>query len=533
MQINENLTILAILLILLVLAMVGIGALGLVHWIVTRVSGRASATTDGHTAAAEQSGTLRLMVRVLMIGTLFVGPLVLLGLLALFTARVEVREAVATPAVGVQMGYGPSDSAPRELLRDSGDVQRGVSDALRQLRVVEQQIRQDAQRLRQQIVVPEVSGDAQGVVHVTPPASVAQGPSVGTQAVPGSDSVAAMMGASHPEFLVRLERLLAGQERVELTLAMLRMAVPGVHVSAAAAPLAEADHMQTLAGAVLAALIGGPHSSSTAIAAVTGTAESGTGTAGLPGTVTVADVAQTPAVPSGAAVAETAATVHPVATAASPAPLAERDDADAEPPNWLKHPDGGRMVVETSFVPAGEDMKQALQAALSDALVRHLQQNADTLLPTGNWDRLVQLQLSEAAVQQCVVDTYELAEVLDTREGPQTMSKTIALVEFPEAVDRAALGQIRRVLQLERISIVAVVTGLMWLAVLLLGLMIRWGRASASIGRRAVVAVTTLVLILPLVMVAVGVLRTSSEHQVFKFPWLSGGGQTVLVDASR
>ncbi len=200
-------------------------------------------------------------------------------------------------------------------------------------------------------------------------------------------------------------------------------------------------------------------------------------------------------------------------------PAASDDLEDDSTPAWVKTPDGGRRVIETAFRPAGEDATALLLQKLNHALTTHLVEHLAGSNPEpGNWTRLVKLSLSESAVSECIVATYDRRETITTLEGPQDMVQTFALIEFPETIDRAAVLQIRREVQTQRMICVVFVVALVWLAILSTGLILRF----ASGGRRfrLVLAIPAFLLVsVPLVVLATGSVITMADDDLGSFPW--------------
>lgn len=231
-----------------------------------------------------------------------------------------------------------------------------------------------------------------------------------------------------------------------------------------------------------------------------------------------------------AAAASQVPTSEPAATALP----AERTEALAEgqtPPAWFGKPDGGRKIVTTSFAPSGESQVDELEAAVSRALVAHLQeQMAGNSMLIPNWNRLLQLRLSPKALQKCLVDTWDRIEVITTRDGPRQMQQTVALIEFPEAVDNAAVARIHAAVQHQRLEVIALVLGGVWLSVLSLGLFVRFARHGQNL-KKLLAAVAVAAVSAPLLLSACGLLVAATRGQVLSFPWRHSA-ETAIVDVS-
>ena len=218
-------------------------------------------------------------------------------------------------------------------------------------------------------------------------------------------------------------------------------------------------------------------------------------------------------------------------TAAESLSLAELPGSDdvTSIPSWIRSPDGGRLVIETAFRPAGEDVGNLLREELNSALTDHLTKQSSEQVPAGtNWHNLVRLHLSDAAALECVVATYDRLAVIETQEGTKQMAKTFALVEFPEAIDKAAMLQIRQAVQSQRMLAVLVVAAIIWLTVLSSGLIFRFAAAGRRVRMFAAVPVFALIP-LPLAMVATGLIIGMSTGEMIDWPW-SPATKTVTLN---
>ncbi len=189
-------------------------------------------------------------------------------------------------------------------------------------------------------------------------------------------------------------------------------------------------------------------------------------------------------------------------------------------PDWVKKPDGRRIVAETEPFVTGEDARRPLTGAINKALADHLKTVTESIEPAlREQSRFVKLELSEIAAQKCVVDTFERFEVLDTAaEGPKSMTKLYALLEFPEAVDNAAIQELRRSAQRDRIAGLGFVLGCAWLSIASAGSGIRLWRKGTRLGRWSSVPVFVAISV-PLLAVAVGTVVALSRGEAGRPPW--------------
>ena len=199
-------------------------------------------------------------------------------------------------------------------------------------------------------------------------------------------------------------------------------------------------------------------------------------------------------------------------------------------PDWVKKPDGRRIVAETEPFVTGEDARRPLTGAINKALAEHLKTVTESIEPAlREQSRFVKLELSEIAAQKCVVDTFERFEVLDTAaEGPKSMTKLYALLEFPEAVDNAAIQELRRSVQRDRIAGLGFVLGCAWLSIASAGFGIRLWRKGTRLRRWSSVPVFVAISV-PLLAVAVGTVVALSRGEAGRPPW-NQDHDTVRID---
>lgn len=307
-------------------------------------------------------------------------------------------------------------------------------------------------------------------------------------------------------------------EKIRRTYALIPLTAPGYPVSAADRSLQAAEVLQAVAASLIAAAE--KHAAAAKVEAAA--------------SQVAAEVAAQTAKLDAAAKAQVAE-----AATSSPPPEAETTDsaspvvAEAEEdriPTWLQNPDGGRVVVETPFQPVSEDNAEAIRTAVNEALLVHLRERTDqTLKPVQDWDQFVHVSLTPEAAKKCVVATYDRKEVISTREGPKTLRRTMALIEFPEDVDNAALAAIRKSVQRHRIGGVVSATGFAWLAVMTGGLLIRFGRRGGRV-RKLIAVPAFAVITVPLLMAAVGMTVGMSAGTTFDFPWENWANPVVIGD---
>ncbi len=197
-------------------------------------------------------------------------------------------------------------------------------------------------------------------------------------------------------------------------------------------------------------------------------------------------------------------------------------------PDWIEHPDGRRIVVETKAILSGDDVEAPLDAAINKALERHIASVTETMNPAlHNQARIVRMELPRAAAKKCIVDSFDRWEMMSTEtEGEESFLIRYALLEFPEAVDQMAVRQIRQSIQKDRIASLGVVVGCVWLSIFSAGFGIHQWRKGTKLHRLAAAPVFAVITI-PTLLAAAGMVVALSQGNVPHAPWNS---QPVTVE---
>lgn len=149
-------------------------------------------------------------------------------------------------------------------------------------------------------------------------------------------------------------------------------------------------------------------------------------------------------------------------------------------PAWLKKPDGGRITVQSRPIFDGDNRDQALADAISEAYQSHATEHFQTLDPAlVSMVKRVDLRLDESAVKLCLVEKPfpRKEQAKFGQEGEKPFEIIYALVQFPEAVDKAAESQIRHAMQKDRLLALGLAVGFGWGSILSIGGSIRtWTR---------------------------------------------------------
>lgn len=197
-------------------------------------------------------------------------------------------------------------------------------------------------------------------------------------------------------------------------------------------------------------------------------------------------------------------------------------------PGWVTEPDGDRIVVE-AYAPFEDDSQESLNAAVGEALTQHLSdQLQGRIRPQASWGRLVRLQLSPETFQECVLAQHQLVTDIPMPGGPQKWRKTYALVQFSEAVDRAAEQEIRQAVQQHRMAAVILLTGIFWLMLFSAGLLLRAGRGRNGL-LRLCVAAGLLLVSLPLGLFGATMTLAVCRGDALDLPWEHGGRAVTIT----
>ncbi len=194
-----------------------------------------------------------------------------------------------------------------------------------------------------------------------------------------------------------------------------------------------------------------------------------------------------------------------------------------ETPAWVDSPQPHQFVVRSAALFPGESTVAPLNKAINEVLPEQLKLYEESLEPALRAQaRLVKLELDEKTSQACVVQTFERLQTVG-KEGSdkQNMRFVYALVELPESVKTAAVQTVRMSLQRDRVTGLAVIIGLAWLAICAASVVVRlWGRGGFF---RKMVAIPILCLIcIPLLLLAVGTGAATAGipgSNMPRYPW--------------
>jgi hypothetical protein len=194
-----------------------------------------------------------------------------------------------------------------------------------------------------------------------------------------------------------------------------------------------------------------------------------------------------------------------------------------ETPAWVDSPQPHQFVVRSDALFPGESTTAPLNKAINEVLPEQLKLYDESLEPALRAQaQLVKLEIDEATSQGCVIQTFErLQAVGKDGSDKQDMRFVYALVELPESVKTAAVQTVRMSLQRDRVTGLAVIIGLAWLAICAASVVVRlWGRGGFF---RKMVAIPILCLIcIPLLLLAVGTGAATAGipgSKMPRYPW--------------
>jgi hypothetical protein len=227
-------------------------------------------------------------------------------------------------------------------------------------------------------------------------------------------------------------------------------------------------------------------------------------------------------VPTTVAMAETTGNGKGNAELTAGAQLAEVLVGE-ETPAWVDSPQPHQFVVRSDALFPGESTTAPLNKAINEVLPEQLKLYDESLEPALRAQaQLVKLEIDEATSQGCVIQTFErLQAVGKDGSDKQDMRFVYALVELPESVKTAAVQTVRMSLQRDRVTGLAVIIGLAWLAICAASVVVRlWGRGGFF---RKMVAIPILCLIcIPLLLLAVGTGAATAGipgSKMPRYPW--------------
>ena len=202
--------------------------------------------------------------------------------------------------------------------------------------------------------------------------------------------------------------------------------------------------------------------------------------------------------------------------------------AATEPPEWIENPGIGQTVVQSKFIEASIPATEALRPAIIGALKQRVSEKVASDFAAADWEKIVELDVTDRAVQNSFRQTYARTEVIDTAGNPTPMRQTYALIEFPDDVEEQILGDIETALKRNRVVALCVTLGIMWLCAVLLSLAFRAGQHGLFLHKLATLPVMGL-LILTCVVAFLAMTTAMANGRTFDFSW-SDNRVSCVVD---
>lgn len=220
------------------------------------------------------------------------------------------------------------------------------------------------------------------------------------------------------------------------------------------------------------------------------------------------------------------------ADAATATAIASDASQDATAP-WLTNPGIGRLVVESSFQEASVPAIESLRPAIVDALKQRVDELAQGRWHgASQWDRLVSIDVSDAAIADFIVNTATKTQELKTVDGDKIMRKTYALVEFPEAVEQQVLGDVHAALKQNRAIVLCMTLGVLWLCSTLLSVTFRASQAGTFWKKLATVPALS-ILVVPCILAAVFMGKAMYDGKTLDSAWATGRITCSIDDVAK
>ncbi len=199
------------------------------------------------------------------------------------------------------------------------------------------------------------------------------------------------------------------------------------------------------------------------------------------------------------------------------------------PATWIANPGVGRVVVESEFAISSEPATKVLRPAIVKALKEQVSKlSKKQFRSDGEWEKLVDISVSDEALMNCIVATSVQQEVIETNGDSHLLQKTYALVEFPESIQTKVLADVRSALKQDRAIALCIVVAALWLGWMLLSVMFRSSQNGSLFRKLTTVPVLSL-LVLPCILVAIFMTTAIIEGKTFSLSW-NGERVTCAID---
>lgn len=188
-------------------------------------------------------------------------------------------------------------------------------------------------------------------------------------------------------------------------------------------------------------------------------------------------------------------------------------------PDWVKNPGDGYIVVKSEFTelstPSNESLRPAIEMALQGRVSELVSEKFGT---DGGWAQLLDVSVTDAAIQDCIVETSEQTEVIETSVGTVPMRRTYALVNLPNTLQDGLANDVRKSLQQNRMTAVCVTVGILWLCAMLLSFVFRAGQSQSILRKLATVPMVGL-LVIPCIVMFIAMTGAMLNGETFDFKW--------------
>lgn len=188
-------------------------------------------------------------------------------------------------------------------------------------------------------------------------------------------------------------------------------------------------------------------------------------------------------------------------------------------PDWVNNPGDGYIVVESEFAELSTDSKDNLRPAIEEALQKRVSELVSKQFGSDSgWARLMNVSVTDAAIEDCIVETSERTTVIETSVGGVPMRRTYALVNLPDTLQDDLAKEVRRSLQHNRMTAVCITVGILWLCAMLLSVVFRAGQSQSFLRKLATVPMIGL-LVIPCVVMFIAMTGAMLNGETFDFEW--------------
>lgn len=199
--------------------------------------------------------------------------------------------------------------------------------------------------------------------------------------------------------------------------------------------------------------------------------------------------------------------------------------------SWVRAPGVGQVVVKSDFVEASTSEEDALRAEIVKALKARISRTVQQSFGSDdNWEKLVDVSLTDESIRESIVATDVRTEVIETSDGVHPMQQTFALVEFPEDMEREVVGHVETALRSNRVSALCLSVGALWLAAILFSAACRFSQSGSLLRKLATFPVMAL-LIVPCLIVFAFLVGAMIKGATFEFK-ATGDRVSCIVDRS-